>query len=344
MVTTIEIEEFLNLSKSNPVFDVRTPLEFAQGHMPNANNLPIFSNEDRVKIGTAYKQIGREEAILLGFELVGSEWANFIREVKSKTNSKKILIHCWRGGMRSNAMAWAMSFYGFEVFILKGGYKAYRNFVLSSFADSLQLKIIGGLTGSGKTIIIESLKKQGEQTIDLEYLAQHQGSAFGSMGQLVQPTQEQFENNLAFEIKQFDNLKNIWLEDESITIGKRVIPAGLWDQMRIADLKVIEIPKTERLKLLLASYGILPKPFLIESTQKISKRLGPKLTQETIIAIENNEMQTFIENVLYYYDKTYSTGLINKKDRAQILYPFDYFDADKIAQFLIQQMNTNGRN
>jgi tRNA 2-selenouridine synthase len=191
---------------------------------------------------------------------------------------------------------------------------------------------------------IESLKKQGEQTIDLEYLAQHQGSAFGSMGQLVQPTQEQFENNLAFEIKQFDSSKNIWLEDESITIGKRVIPAGLWEQMSIADLKVIEIPKTERLKLLLASYGILPKPFLIESTQKISKRLGPKLTQETIIAIENNEMQTFIENVLYYYDKTYSTGLINKKDRAQILYPFDYFDADKIAQFLIQQMNTHGRN
>jgi tRNA 2-selenouridine synthase len=164
------------------------------------------------------------------------------------------------------------------------------------------------------------------------------------MGQLVQPTQEQFENNLAFEIKQFDSSKNIWLEDESITIGKRVIPVGLWEQMSIADLKVIEIPKTERLKLLLASYGILPKPFLIESTQKISKRLGPKLTQETIIAIENNEMQTFIENVLYYYDKTYSTGLINKKDRAQILYPFDYFDADKIAQFLIQQMNTNGRN
>ena len=344
MVTTIAIEEFLNLSKSSPVFDVRTPLEFTQGHIPNAINLPIFSNEDRVKIGTAYKQIGREEAILLGFELVGSEWANFIREVKSKTSSKKILIHCWRGGMRSNAMAWAMSFYGFEVFILKGGYKAYRNFVLSSFADSLNLKVIGGLTGSGKTLIIDSLKKQGEQTIDLEHLAQHQGSAFGSMDQLVQPTQEQFENNLAFEIKQFDSSKNIWLEDESITIGKRVIPAGLWDQMRIADLKIIEIPKSERLKLLLASYGILPKAFLIESTQKISKRLGPKLTQETIIAIENNEMQTFIENVLYYYDKTYSTGLLKKKDRAQILYPFDYFDTDKIAQFLIQQMNTNGRN
>ena len=232
MVTTIEIEEFLNLSQSNPVFDVRTPLEFAQGHMPNANNLPIFSNEDRVKIGTAYKQIGREEAILLGFELVGSEWANFIREVKSKTNSKKILIHCWRGGMRSNAMAWAMSFYGFEVFILKGGYKAYRNFVLSSFADSLQLKIIGGLTGSGKTIIIESLKKQGEQTIDLEYLAQHQGSAFGSMGQLVQPTQEQFENNIFKKLLTMDFSLNILTEYEPNNLGSVHLPDSVYQNIQ----------------------------------------------------------------------------------------------------------------
>lgn len=344
MITTVNIEDFLALSKTNPVFDVRTPLEFEQGHIPNAFNLPIFSNEGRIKIGTTYKQIGREEAILQGFELVGSEWANFIKTVKSTTSSKKILIHCWRGGMRSNAMAWAMSFYGFEVYLLKGGYKAYRNCVLQSFKEKLNIRIIGGLTGSGKTEILQEIKNQQGQIIDLENLAQHQGSAFGSMNKLTQPSQEQFENNLAFEISLLHKEQIIWFEDESITIGKRVIPVDLWEQMRIADLKIVEIPKADRVNSLVASYGQLAPEFLIECTQKIGKRLGPKLTQETIIAIQNKDLVAFVENVLYYYDKTYHTGLIKKKDRAQVLYTFDSYDASQIAKFLLQEINKNGRN
>ena len=115
MIHTIQIEEFLALAPEIPVADVRTPAEFDQGHIPQAHNLPIFTNEERVQVGTTYKQIGREEAILLGFEFTGPKWGTFIKQALVFAPEKKIALHCWRGGMRSGSMAWALTLYGFEV-------------------------------------------------------------------------------------------------------------------------------------------------------------------------------------------------------------------------------------
>ncbi len=289
--------------------DVRTPAEFAQGHIPGAFNLPLFSNQQRVQVGTTYKQIGREEAILLGFDLTGSKWSGFIRQALVIAPNKKIGVHCWRGGMRSGAMAWALDLYGFDVYLIEGGYKQYRSWVRGQFAAPYPLWIIGGMTGSGKTKILHQLQTMGEQVIDLENLAQHQGSSFGTMNKLVQPTQEQFENNLADGLKNLDPQRTIWVEDESLNIGKLSIPNPFWYQMRDAILIELKVDLAQRITALVEEYGGLDKDFLIASTERIHKRLGPQQTTRAIAAIRENRMEDFIRLVLVYYDKTYRTAL-----------------------------------
>ena len=121
---------------------MRTPAEFIQGHVPTAHNIPLFSNEERVEVGTTYKQQGRESAILLGFDLTGPKWSGFIKQALEIAPDKKIIVHCWRGGMRSSAMAWALDLYGFEVYLLEGGYKAYRRWGLDYFSTPCQFMIL----------------------------------------------------------------------------------------------------------------------------------------------------------------------------------------------------------
>ena len=308
MINTQSIHDFLRTSKTIPVIDVRTPLEFDHAHIPGAFNLPIFSNDERVQVGTTYKQQGREEAILLGFDITGPKWSGFIKTALELAPDKKIGVHCWRGGMRSGAMAWALNLYGFEVYLLEGGYKAFRNWALNKFTEKYNILILGGMTGSGKTRVLHELQKKGEQVIDLEALAEHQGSSYGSMGKESHPSQEYFENLFASELDALENTKTLWLEDESLTIGKRFIPNGIWHQMREATVLKMIVPANERIRFLAADYGKLNPDFLMESTERIAKRLGPVQTRDAVTAIRENRMEDFVKQVLVYYDKTYGTG------------------------------------
>jgi len=309
MVKPISIQDFLQQPDDIVLIDVRTPAEFEHGHIPGAVNLPLFSNEERVKVGTTYKQAGREEAILLGFDLAGPKWSGFIKEALVLAPGKKIAVHCWRGGMRSGAMAWALDLYGFEVYVIAGGYKKYRNWVHQQFEKPYRLRVLGGMTGSGKTRILHHLEQTGEQAIDLEDLAQHQGSSFGTMNKMVQPTQEQFENNLSHQLKGIDTQRELWIEDESLTIGKRSIPNAFWRQIREAPVISINTDLQTRVTFLTGEYGGLDKDFLVECTERIRKRLGPEQTKNAVAAIRENRMEDFIRLVLVYYDKTYRTGL-----------------------------------
>ncbi len=308
-----------------PVIDVRTPAEHAHGHILGSVNIPLFTNEERVLIGTAYKQQGRQPAILLGFELIGGRWAHYIREAEKISRNQQLLVHCWRGGMRSGAMAWAMNFYGFDVGVLEGGYKAYRQYCREAFEREYPFIILGGKTGSGKTETLLELRRMGEQVIDLEGLAQHQGSSFGSMNRLVQPSQEHFENQLANELLALDPNRRIWVENESIMIGKIAIPHPLFTQIKNSRLINLEIPLDERIAFLDSAYGVLDKDFLTASVLKIAKRLGPVQTQQTVQAIQEGRMPDFIRQVLHYYDKTYqheqnnlTTRLVEKVSLATI--------------------------
>lgn len=309
MTRPITIEEWLNLPAGIPVADVRTPAEFVQGHIPGAISLPLFSNEERIVVGTTYKQQGREAAILLGFELTGPKWADFIRQALVLAPKKKIALHCWRGGMRSAAMAWALDLYGFDVYTIRGGYKSFRRWAHRQLDQPYSLSVIGGMTGSGKTRVLTQLRQSGEQTIDLEDLAQHRGSTYGSLNRLVQPTQEQFENDLAAQLSECDSERSIWIEDESQNIGSRILPKPFWNQLRSAPIFDLQVPLEDRVAALLEEYGSLDREFLIESTERIGRRLGPEQTKFAVAAIREGRMADFIRQVLVYYDKTYRKGL-----------------------------------
>ncbi len=335
MVTPLALPDFLAAAENTPVVDVRTPAEFEQGHIKGAYNIPIFSNEERVSVGTAYKKQGRQAAILLGFGLTGPKWANFLLEAERIAPGKRILVHCWRGGMRSEAMAWAFNLYGFTVSTLKNGYKAYRRACIDSFAKTYPFIVLGGNTGCAKTRTLQEIKKLGEQVIDLEDLAQHQGSSFGSMGKMKQPSQEQFENLLAMELFKMNTKKRIWIEDESITIGKRAIPQNIFRQICNAPVVRMDIPAEERICFLHKNYGCLDKSFLKESVQRIGKRLGTLSAKLTLQAIDEDRMEDFIRNVLVYYDKAY----LNSQNRreAKMIHPisFDKIDPEKNAKQII---------
>ncbi|HEY4111955.1 tRNA 2-selenouridine(34) synthase MnmH [Puia sp.] len=308
MIRRLTIDELLTGSPI-PIVDVRTPAEFDHGHIPGAKNIPLFSNDERVVVGTTYKQQGREAAILLGFDLTGSKWSGFIHQALGIAPAKKIAVHCWRGGMRSAAMAWALDLYGFEVFLVQGGYKHYRHWVLRKLAQPWQLAVVGGMTGSGKTRILARLDQNGEQVVDLEDLAQHQGSTYGTLNRLVQPTQEQFENDLAARLSVLDAGRRIWIEDESQSIGKCILPKPFWTRLRDGILFDLQVPLQHRVAALAEEYGTLDREFLIDCTERIVKRLGPEQTKYAVAAIREDRIPDFIRQVLGYYDKAYRKGL-----------------------------------
>jgi len=315
----VTIEEFMKLAQEFPVIDVRSPAEFEHGHMPGAHNIPLFDNDERAKVGTAYKQTSRETAIKIGYELANPKIKSFLSQInKIAENQKadKILIHCWRGGMRSAKFAELLNEYGCNTHTLVKGYKAYRNFVLESFNNNVSILILGGETGSGKTEILQKIKVHGEQVIDLEDLAHHKGSAFGSLGELPQPTYEQFENDLSFAFNMLDLSKRIWLEDEARNVGRVQIPMALWDKMKKTPILRLNIPKQLRIERLVKDYGKFSKEELSKCVIKIQQRLGGQHVKHALEELEKGNLHEVADITLTYYDKAYNYNheLRNMKD------------------------------
>lgn len=345
MIHPVTIEMILDpILSTLPILDIRSPKEYAKGHIPGALSLPLFTDDERAVVGTTYHQAGRQTAILKGFDITGAKWAGFIKTALQYAPDQKVVLHCWRGGMRSEAMAWALNLYGFDVYVIKGGYKAFRRWTRRICSQPLDLIVLSGKTGSNKTGILHQLQLDGEQVIDLEALACHQGSAYGSMGSLTQPSQEQFENNLAWTIKVLDPNKQVWIEDESMTIGKVAIPAPLWAQLCIAPEIELAVPLENRVEVLHQQYGILDKDFLEASTLKIKKRLGPDQTSAAIEDIQNNKMRSFIRRVLTYYDKAYAKSRkpVEKKRWTAQLSVEQVQDAKQVAALVLALAKQNG--
>jgi tRNA 2-selenouridine synthase len=313
MVHKIDIEIFLKRIKEIPVIDVRSPGEFEKGHIPEAVNIPLFSNQERAHVGTVYKVKSKEKAIEVGYKYVLPKLEDFISESEKIAPNKEVIVHCWRGGMRSQAFAKHLSENGFKtVYVLEGGYKTFRNYALNSFKTEAQICVIGGYTGSGKTYILKQLEKEGEQIIDLEGNANHKGSAFGGIGNGGQPTIEQFENNLFWDWKELDYSKTIWFEDESHRIGNVNIPMTLFENMRTKPIVFVEIPREERIKHLVDEYASCPKENLIEAIERITKRLGGKNTKTATQSIKDDDFAEATNLALTYYDKYYLRGLNNR--------------------------------
>jgi len=308
----------LKASETLPVVDVRSPGEFAQGHIPGAVNIPLFSDEERAQVGTTYKQVSQEEALLLGLELVGPKMADFVRQAKALAPDKEILVHCWRGGMRSGSFGWLLETAGMKVSTLVGGYKAFRNEVLAGFRIPQQIIILGGKTGSGKTEILHQLRELGEQVIDLEGLAHHKGSSYGAIGQLPQPSTEHFENRIYAQWRQLDPTRRVWVEDESRTVGRCLIPDVVWNQMQNAPLVLVDMDKATRIERLVREYACFDINLLYEATNRIQKRLGGQHHKAAIAALDQKDFATVADLTLTYYDKAYQHG-VGKRNAISVL-------------------------
>lgn len=307
------IDEFLELRKQLPIVDVRSEGEFEEGHIAGALNIPILNNAERKEVGTLYKQEGQQAAIRAGFRLVGPRLLDIITAAEHIGN--ELLVHCWRGGMRSGNFCQFVEMARIKSHQLTGGYKAYRTKVLDTYRLPLQLKVLGGCTGSGKSEILRALEANGEQIIDLELLANHKGSVFGGLDQPPQPTTEQFQNNLFETILKLDPSRTVWIEDESIAVGKIFLPLDLWHQMKQAPVIEVKVDRDIRVKRLTQEYGSTNPTEFIEAMTKITKKLGGQHFNAAHEKVLEGNMEAAIDILLVYYDKAYQNGLSKKQSR-----------------------------
>jgi tRNA 2-selenouridine synthase len=207
--------------------------------------------------------------------------------------------------MRSSSLAWLLETAGFHCSLLAGGYKSFRRWTQEQFKKEYPFIVMGGLTGSGKTDLLQLLKSQNEQVVDLEDIAQHRGSSFGHLGYAHQPSQEQFENLLATQLATCNSQSLVWIEDESRMIGTCFIPKDIWEQLSRAFLLWVQSPKEQRVKRLLAAYGSYAQEDIVLATQRIVKKLGAVRTKEIVQSIQNGEMEIAITMIIDYYDRAY---------------------------------------
>lgn len=315
----IDVSRFLDLVENIPVVDVRSPSEYNTGHIPGAFNIPLFDDKERETAGIKYKKEGRSKAIIAGIELAGPKMHLKLQEALKIAKNGKLLVHCWRGGMRSEAMAWLFLLGDIDTEILNRGYKAYRNYILSALSGKRKTIILGGMTGSSKTLILRHLKKQGQQVIDLEKLANHKGSAFGALGQPPQPSSEYFANLLFNEWKQINKDLPVWIEDESRNIGNVFMPDDFYNNLQDSPTIILLMEVKERLPRLMEEYSTYPPELLKGSIMKISKRLGGDKTKDALDAVDKDDLAKAVEIVLKYYDKAYLYG-IKRKNRKNLIY------------------------
>ncbi len=341
MFEMIEIGDFLKM-KTVLLVDVRTPAEYERARIPCAVNIPLFSNEERAAVGTVYKQQSKEKAMELGYKYVEPKLDYFIQEALKAAPEKVIAMYCWRGGMRSQSFARHLAEHGFtNVYVIKNGYKAFRNYVLNAFKQPVNLCVLGGYTGSGKTYILKHLKEAGHQVIDLEGLANHKGSAFGGIGNGMQLTTEQFENDLFWQLKDLNLTKPVCVEDESQRIGSINIPSDFFQKMKDAPVCFLDIPKTKRAKHLVTEYAGFEKPELANALQRISKRLGGLNTKKALQYLEDENFFEVAMLTLAYYDKFYLRGLSDRNPQRVYHLKLSAVDHRKNALAVIKYFESN---
>ncbi|WP_409293171.1 tRNA 2-selenouridine(34) synthase MnmH [Peribacillus sp. SCS-37] len=287
--------------------DVRSPSEYMDSTIPGSINIPIFDDREREEIGTIYKQIGVSEAKERGLEIVSAKLPSFIKEFQTIPGDKAVF--CWRGGMRSRTSATVLDLMGIKAFRLSGGFRAYRKWVVSQLEDfqiQSEAYVLNGYTGTGKTLLLHQLKKEGYSVIDLEGLAGHRGSIFGQIG--TRPNnQKMFEALLFEELTQMKDSPFILFEAESRRIGKVVLPDFV-DQKKLSGKQIfIDMPLEERVKHILDDY----QPWLhqeesIKAFKKIERRIHTPIAAEIGSSLERGDFETAVALLLkHYYDPRY---------------------------------------
>ena len=261
------------LDSYDSIIDVRSPSEFALDHLPGAINCPVLNDEERVRVGTVYKQQSAFDAKKIGAALVAKNIAGHLEHTFSdRERTWRPLIYCWRGGNRSGAMAHILAKIGWPVTQLDGGYREYRHQLLAQLEvmpESFQFRVICGTTGSGKSRLLETLDKAGAQVLDLEKLAAHRGSLLGGLPDEAQPGQKMFESRIWDKLRRFSSEQVIFVESESKKIGNLRVPEKLMDKMRASPCVRIDISTESRVQLLIEDY-----PHLVQDTELLMSQLA----------------------------------------------------------------------
>lgn len=328
--TPIELEGALKQrGRGSLLIDVRTPLEFAEATIPGAVNVPIFSNEERVLVGTTFKQQGKIAARRLGVELVSPKIPELVRMVDEARQGHlgPVIVFCWRGGMRSLAITSFLNLAGIPARQLVGGHKGFRRKVVDFFEhqDWPPIFVLRGLTGVGKTRALHALARQGYPVVDLEGLANHRGSAFGALGLEPQPSQKMFEALLWDRLEQLKNKKFLLTEGESLHIGRLMVPKRFHQAMQVETSLWLTASLETRTQIILEEYPALDQ--LREQFEKplvsLKERLGKEKLNELRNLLNAGEWHSLVrELMIYYYDPLYLHTLPEQRIEI-VLEPFD---------------------
>ncbi|HEX5337108.1 MAG TPA: tRNA 2-selenouridine(34) synthase MnmH [Gallionella sp.] len=300
------------LAEFDEIIDVRTPSEFAEDHIPGAINCPVFSDEERITVGTLYKQVSPFEARKVGAALVAKNIAQHLEtRFRDYPKSWRPLIYCWRGGQRSGAMSIILAQVGWSAHKLEGGYKTYRRDVLDKLAalpQSLSFRVICGPTGSGKSHLLTALADSGQQVLDLEALAQHRGSVLGKLPGQKQPTQKWFDSVLLQTLQKLDPAKPVYVEAESNKIGLITLPDALVTAMHAGTCLMLETPLEMRVAGLLQDYRhyVENPEALIAQLQSLLRFHGAQQLEHWATLIRAGDFAALVGELLtLHYDPSY---------------------------------------
>jgi tRNA 2-selenouridine synthase len=297
------------------ILDVRSPAEFAADHVPGAINLPVLYDAERAEVGTLYVQTSRFLARRVGAAKVARNIADHLEGALSdRPPGFRPLIYCWRGGMRSNAMATVLAQVGWQVTLLEGGYRTWRRRVVGRLHDAPALepppaiRLLDGPTGSGKTALLGALAARGAQVLDLEALAGHRGSLFGATVQ-GQPGQKLFESRLLDALDRLDPGRPLFAEAESSRIGALSVPAALWAAMRAAPRIVLDASVEARVRHILAHYGWIgaDRAALAEAIRRLPSHHSKALRESWLALAAAGDLPPLVQGLLAsHYDPAYA--------------------------------------
>jgi len=327
------------LSGFDTVIDVRSPAEFAEDHVPGSINLPVLDNEERARVGKIYVQESRFLARRIGAALVARNVARHLETALADMPLDfKPLVYCWRGGQRSNAMAAILAQIGWRTHVLAGGYRTYRRRVQARLYDQtlgLNLILLDGGTGSGKTAVLHALAAAGVQTLDLEALAEHRGSLFGGWAGQIQPSQKMFESRLLAGVEALDPCRPVVVEAESHKVGDRMLPPGLWQGMAAAPRIELLAPRPERARYLVGAYADITcdRPALLAAVARLPIHIGRKDRDTLVAMIDARDDLALADGLMaLHYDPAYAR--CSRKDERPRLGQVDMagLDAGSIGQ------------
>jgi tRNA 2-selenouridine synthase len=312
-LTTIAAADIINrLAEFDSVIDARSEGEYAEDHLPGAVNWPTLNNEERIFIGTTYKQVNAFEAKKRGAALAARNISRHIeRDVIDKPKDWKPLTYCWRGGKRSGSLSLILDQIGFKVTLIEGGYKAFRAAVVSDIprlVAPINWRVICGTTGSGKTRLLNALAAEGAQVLDLEALANHRSSVLGAIPGVPQPTQKRFDTLVWNALRQLDPARPVFVESESKKVGNVSVPVSLIESMRQSTCLNLVLPDEQRVKLLMEDYDFFVRDVehFCDRLQVLTEFRGKAVVEGWLASVRAGQIESVVQELLtQHYDPVY---------------------------------------